>query len=65
MGTWPRAKLSPGIYDDILSARLDAELRALGPSFDVVRHVLGKTEVVASSLGTLHQNGNRPRSLRA
>ena len=37
MAGWRRAELKSGVYDEIVSARLDRQLAALGASFEVHR----------------------------
>jgi superfamily II DNA or RNA helicase/HKD family nuclease len=54
MGSWRRARIAPGIYDEIISVRLDAELRELDASrFEVVRETLSSSTVITSPVATL------------
>jgi superfamily II DNA or RNA helicase len=50
MSVWQRASLEPGIYDEIITARLDSQLRSLGPAFDVVRRQLSRSETIETEL---------------
>src|SRR5512138_3507191 len=53
MGTLRRPTLVPGIYDEVVTERVDAELSRLDANLAVVRQALGKTEAVASPLSAL------------
>ncbi len=52
MGTLRRPKVVPGIYDEVVSDHLDAELQELDPS-RVVRQALSSGDAAASPLATL------------
>lgn len=74
MSTWRRSTPEPGIYDEIISGRLDAQLRSLDAAFDVIRHRFSESENIEAPLGaTLRQaielalaeiKGDPERSLR-
>lgn len=53
MGTWRRPNLVPGIYDEIISERLEGELQRLRPTLEAVRRQLAQSENIASPLATL------------
>ena len=43
MAGWRRSELKAGVYDEIVSARLDRQLAALGAPFEVYRSALTVT----------------------
>lgn len=53
MGSWRRPHLVPGIYDEIITERLETELQKLGPAFEISRNQLAKSESIACSLAAL------------
>jgi superfamily II DNA or RNA helicase len=53
MGMWQRTLINSGIYDEIVSARLNDRLKSLGPAFEIVRRELTKNEDISSPLATL------------
>jgi superfamily II DNA or RNA helicase/HKD family nuclease len=57
MAGWRRAELKAGVYDEIMSARLDRELAALGPAFDVHRAALAVSEPIGAVLESLLGDG--------
>src|SRR5437868_7968590 len=57
MGGWRRAELKAGVYDEIVSARLDRQLAALGDAFDVHRAVLSSSEPIGAVLESLLGDG--------
>ena len=57
MGGWRRAELKAGVYDEIVSARLDRQLAALGDVFDVHRTALSASEPIAAVLESLLADG--------
>jgi superfamily II DNA or RNA helicase/HKD family nuclease len=52
MGTLRRPGLVPGIYDEVVTKRVESELSQLGPSLEAVRQEVG-SEGVASPLAAL------------
>ena len=57
MGSWRRAELKAGVYDEIVSARLDRQLAALGANFDVHRAALTASEPIGAVLESLLGDG--------
>jgi len=57
MGSWRRAELKAGVYDDIVSTRLDRQLAALGADFDVHRAHLTASEPIGAVLESLLGDG--------
>ena len=57
MAVWRRAELKAGVYDEIVSARLDRQLAALGDVFDVHRTALSASEPIAAVLESLLADG--------
>ena len=57
MGSWRRAELKAGVYDEIVSARLDRQLAALGADFDVHRAALTASEPIGAVLESLLGDG--------
>ena len=53
MGTWRRAKLVPGVYDEVVTEQLAADLAGLDPGFKVIQNELTKAERLATPLATL------------
>jgi len=47
MAGWRRSELKAGVYDEIVSARLDRQLAALGAPFEVYRSALTVGEPIA------------------
>jgi superfamily II DNA or RNA helicase/HKD family nuclease len=57
MGGWRRAELKAGVYDEIVSARVDRQLAALGDAFDVHRAALKTSEPIGAVLESLLADG--------
>jgi superfamily II DNA or RNA helicase/HKD family nuclease len=57
MASWRRSALGAGIYDDIVSARIERQLAALGPGYDVHRAALKVGEPVGAVLESLVGEG--------
>lgn len=57
MAVWRRAALKAGVYDEIVSARLDRQLAALGDAFDVHRAALRASEPIGAVLESLLADG--------
>ena len=57
MGGWRRAELKAGVYDEIVSARVDRQLAALGDAFDVYRTALSASEPIGAVLESLLGDG--------
>src|SRR5438046_991571 len=57
MAVWRRAELKAGVYDEIVSARLDHQLAALGDAFDVHRTALKANEPIGAVLESLLGDG--------
>jgi superfamily II DNA or RNA helicase/HKD family nuclease len=53
MGAWQRTALRPGIYDELVTDRLAAELGALDPSLEALCHAIGEREDLTNPLGAL------------
>lgn len=50
MSVWRRTVPEPGIYDEIITARLNSQLRSLGPAFEVVRQQFSQSEAIETQL---------------
>ena len=48
MAGWRRSELKAGVYDEIVSARLDRQLAALGAPFEVYRSALTVSEPIGA-----------------
>jgi hypothetical protein len=57
MSVWRRAELKAGVYDEIVSARLDRRLAARGAAFDVHRTALKAREPIGVVLESLVGDG--------
>lgn len=57
MPSWRRSELWAGVYDDIVSARIERQLAELGPRFEVHRAALKASEPVAPVLESLIGEG--------
>lgn len=57
MSIWRRARLATGIYDEVISRHVSAQLRALPDGPHVVREPIGATEDVAGPIGALLREG--------
>ena len=57
MGGWRRAELKAGVYDDIVSARLDRQLAALGDAVNVHRAAIKASEAIGPVLESLLAEG--------
>jgi hypothetical protein len=53
MSMWRRGAPAPGIYDEIVTARVDAQLGSLGDAFDVIRSELSGSESVDTPLAAM------------
>jgi superfamily II DNA or RNA helicase/HKD family nuclease len=54
---WRRSELKPGIYDEIVTERLDRQLAALGLAFEVHRSALAVGEPIGAVLESLLGDG--------
>ena len=57
MAGWRRSELKAGVYDEIISARLDRQLGALGAPFEVHRSALTVSEPIGAVLESLLGDG--------
>ena len=57
MAGWRRTELKPGIYDEIVTERLDRQLAALGVAFEVHRDALAVGEPISAVLESLLGDG--------
>ena len=57
MAGWRRSELKSGVYDEIVSARLDRQLAELGPTFDVHRDRLTMSDPIGAVLESLLGDG--------
>ena len=57
MAGWRRNELKAGVYDEIVSARLDRQLAALGAPFEVYRSALTASEPIGAVLESLLGDG--------
>jgi hypothetical protein len=57
MAGWRRSELKAGVYDEIVSARLDRQLAALGAPFEVYRSALTVSEPIGAVLESLLGDG--------
>jgi len=57
MAVWRRSELKSGVYDEIVSARLDRQLAELGPAFEVHRAALTETDPIGAVLESLLGDG--------
>ena len=57
MAGWRRSELKPGLYDEIVSGRLDRQLAALGPAFEVHRTVLTVRDPIGAVIESLIGDG--------
>ena len=57
MAGWRRSELKSGVYDEIVSARLDRQLAELGPAFEVHRAALTETDPIGAVLESLIGDG--------
>src|ERR1700704_5037363 len=57
MAGWRRSELKAGVYDDIVRARLDRQLAALGPPFEVYRSALTVSEPIGAVIESLLGDG--------
>ena len=57
MGVWRRSDLKSGVYDEIVSARLERQLTELGPRFDVHRDQLTVSDPIGAVLESLLGDG--------
>ena len=57
MAGWRRSELKAGVYDEIVSARLDRQLAALGPPFEVYRSALTVSEPIGAVIESLLGDG--------
>jgi len=57
MAGWRRSELKAGVYDEIVSARLDRQLAALGAPFEVYRSALTVSEPISAVLESLLGDG--------
>ena len=57
MAGWRRSELKAGVYDEIVSARLDRQLAALGAPFEVCRSALTVSEPIGAVLESLLGDG--------
>lgn len=56
MGQWQRPRLVPGIYDELITERVNTQLRELGPGFEVLRKELAKDDLAVPAVTTLLKN---------
>ena len=57
MAGWRRAELKAGVYDEIVSLRLDRQLTALGSAFEVHRNALTTGEPIGAVIESLVADG--------
>ena len=57
MAGWRRSVLKAGVYDEIVSARLDRQLAKLGPTFDAHRDPLTVSDPIGAVLESLLGDG--------
>ena len=57
MSGWRRTELKAGVYDEIVSTRLDRQLAALGTQFEVYRAALTVSEPIGAALESLLGDG--------
>jgi superfamily II DNA or RNA helicase len=53
MAGWRRIELVPGVYDEVVTGRLDAQLKRLPTSIEATVEPLGKTSDVTAPIATL------------
>ena len=53
MAGWRRSELKAGVYNEIVSARLDRQLAAVGAPFEVYRSALTVSEPIGAVLELL------------
>ena len=57
MAVWRRSELKSGVYDEIVSARLDRQLAELGAAFEVHRAALKVSDPIGAVLESLLGDG--------
>jgi superfamily II DNA or RNA helicase/HKD family nuclease len=53
MSNWRRPSLVPGIYDEVVSQRVEAELKQLGPELSAVLTEITQSQSVSAPLGSV------------